>query len=452
VHARGWLELIEPDSGMVRARMRMPAPRKPLFARELPDGPLRNALVAVTDVRALLPLVRIRGRERPLDVLDGQQKTVVRMVLAEPSAGESWLPRAIVRRVRGYDGELALVRQTLEREFGFRAAAEPLVDEAARAAGVAPAGVSPKIEVALEYEQRAAAAAAAVLERLLGVMQANLAGTIADVDSEFLHDFRVSVRRTRSVQRELRRVFPPAELERFRAEFRWLQQVTGDSRDLDVYVLDFEEFRGLVPEPMRAGLDPLLEVLGERRRRAHRAMNRALRSPRTSSLLEDWSAFLGSLSGVDEAIDAARPISEVAGARIRAVYRTMRRMGGAIDAASPAEDYHELRKKGKELRYLLELFGAPLFPGEVVRPMVKTLKALQDMLGRHQDREIQIATLRSLAGSVAGRARGTEALLAMGALVQRLGEDELAARASFAERFEAFAGEEQRALVKDTFA
>ncbi len=33
-------------------------------------------------------------------------------------------------------------------------------------------------------------------------------------------------------------------------------------------------------------------------------------------------------------------------------------MGGAIDESSPAEAYHELRKKGKELRYLLELFGA----------------------------------------------------------------------------------------------
>ena len=71
-------------------------------------------------------------------------------------------------------------------------------------------------------------------------------------------------------------------------------------------------------------------------------------------------------------------------------------MGGAIDASSPAEAYHELRKKGKELRYLLELFGVPLFPDEVVKPMIKSLKALQDVLGRHQDREVQTAMLRSL--------------------------------------------------------
>ena len=41
-------------------------------------------------------------------------------------------------------------------------------------------------------------------------------------------------------------------------------------------------------------------------------------------------------------------------------------MGAAIDDDSPAADYHELRKKGKELRYLLELFAVNLFDEEVV--------------------------------------------------------------------------------------
>ena len=99
---------------------------------------------------------------------------------------------------------------------------------------------------------------------------------------------------------------------------------------------------------------------------------------------------------MDDRPYAARPIGEVSGERIRKVYRRMLKMGDAIDASSPPEAYHELRKKGKELRYLLELFGVPLFPEEVVKPMIRSLKALQDVLGRHQDREVQIASLRSL--------------------------------------------------------
>ena len=129
----------------------------------------------------------------------------------------------------------------------------------------------------------------------------------------------------------------------------------------------------------------------------------------------------------------------------------MVRMGSAIDADSPPEEYHELRKKGKELRYLLELFGAPLYPAEVVKPLVKALKGLQDVLGRHQDREVQAATLRSLQDEVARAPGGVAALVAVGALIQRLAEDEQAARAQFERAFRPVRRPRSAPLVKETF-
>ena len=83
--------------------------------------------------------------------------------------------------------------------------------------------------------------------------------------------------------------------------------------------------------------------------------------------------------------------------------------------------------------------------------MIKALKALQDVLGRHQDREVQIATLSSLRDELASVRGGAAALMATGALVSRLQEDEQAARAEFAARFTVFAGKDQRKLVKATF-
>jgi CHAD domain-containing protein len=82
---------------------------------------------------------------------------------------------------------------------------------------------------------------------------------------------------------------------------------------------------------------------------------------------------------------------------------------------------------------------------------VKSLKALQDLLGRHQDREVQIAMLRSSAGEVARLPGGGAACMAMGALVERLRVDEQDARDEFAERFATLAAKPQRALVRDTF-
>jgi CHAD domain-containing protein len=458
-HEDGELALIERETGEVRVKLRVAQPRDRVFAGELEPGPLRDELAGLIDVRALLPLARVHARQRSLSVLDAERKTVVRMTLEEPSvvdgagALEILRPRLRVAAVRGYDRELSRVKAALVDELGLEAADQPLVDEAARAAGRDPSGVQSKISVALAFGERSDVAAVRVLRALLEVIEANAEGTIADTDSEFLHDYRVSVRRTRSVQRELKHVFPPAQLQSFRDEFRWLQRVTGDSRDLDVYVLEFGAMRALVPDAMGPDLEPLLEVLRGRRLAARREMVGVLRSERTALLLARWSDFLDRLEQLDESErpDAGRPIGEVAGARIVKVYKRMVKMGSAIAQDSPAEDYHELRKRGKELRYLLELFGTPLYPGEVVKPMIKALKALQDVLGRHQDREVQVSMLRSLRDELASVRGGVAALMATGALVARLQEDELAARREFAERFDAFASEDQRSLVKATF-
>ena len=449
----GRLALAGLDDERSVARVQLEKPARPLFAGDVPPGALQTALGPLLEERALLPVVEIRSRERLLDVLDSERKTVARMRLVQPALGRRRLrPRVYVSAIRGYDKSLRRVDRTLTAGLGLREAAEPLVDEAVAATGAIPGGTTSKISVALGTGERADAAAAAVLKALLAVIEANMEGTLADLDSEFLHDLRVSVRRTRAVQRELRRVFEGEQLSRARQEFRWLQQVTGDARDLDVYLLEFDRMRALVPAAVSADLDPLRSVLERRRATARRRMARALRSERTSALLAEWSAVLTQLEHGGGGPDASRPIGELAGERIAKVYRRMVRTGDRIGPESVSADYHELRKQGKELRYLLELFGAPLFPAGVVKPMIKSLKALQDVLGRHQDREIQAATLRSLGNAVAAASEGPAALMAMGVLVERLEEDQIEARRQFGERFAAFASKRQSRLVRSTFS
>jgi CHAD domain-containing protein len=312
---------------------------------------------------------------------------------------------------------------------------------------------SAKVSVPLVGDQRADAAAAMLLRELLEAFRANFDGTLSGEDPEFLHQLRISVRRSRTVQRQLARVFPPLGLPGFRTEFRWLQRVTGDARDLDVYVEEFDSMRALVPEPVQGDLDPLRQVLGHWRLAARGDASRALRSRRTAELLSDWDTFLAELVERPEhdRPAAAEPIGRIAGRQIRRAYKRVLRLGLAITPASGAEEYHELRKKGKELRYMLELFGVQLFAPSVVDPLVRALKSLQDVLGRHQDREVQIELLRSLADEVSTLRRGPAALMSMGILVDRLRVDEAAARAEFADRFAALAADEQRELVKLTF-
>ena len=105
----------------------------------------------------------------------------------------------------------------------------------------------------------------------------------------------------------------------------------------------------------------------------------------------------------------------------------------------------------QDIGALAILDGRGLFDPDVVKPMVKTLNGLQDVLGTHQDREVQADHLRSLADELAGGVGGPEALMVLGVLVDRLEAEQRAARSHFAERFAAFAAKDQRKLVSATF-
>jgi CHAD domain-containing protein len=460
VQADGMLSLLDRRTGgELQAQRCASAPGEPLLGDELPPGPLLDALIEVIEVRALLPLVRVLERTDAIRVLDSLQKTVVRVGVITPELVSSGGVRTALRTrvrldsLRGYERELARLEALLAESMTLAPAELPLLDEALRVAGEPLEGISTKIEVRLRAHEHADRATVRVLWALLAVMDANLPGALADTDSEFLHDFRVAVRRTRAVQRELAGVFEPIKLGAIRAEFRWLQLATGDARDLDVYVVGFESLHALLPESLRDDLEPLRAVLRGRRLTARREMGHALRSDRARRLRDAWEDVLGGLEQLPTADrpDATRPIGEVSSRQIRKVYRRMLRMGAAIDQTSPPQDYHELRKKGKELRYLLELFGAPLNDEGVVRPMIRALKSLQDVLGRHQDREVQVSKLRSLADEVSAMSGGSEALMAMGVLIERLQQDAAVARAEFAESFATFSSKAQRRLVKETF-
>jgi CHAD domain-containing protein len=450
----GRLRLLDGEAYGERAAAAWSGPGERVMLGELPAGALREQLARHVEMRALTPTARVRSRVRALRVLDAEGKTVVRLAVEAPAVALGDRRRVRLRDrlhvtpVRGYEKPLAQVCRTLEGELGLAPAGVPLHDAAILAAGGRPGGTSAKLDFALQPGQRADSAATLILQRLLDTIEANLPGTLADLDSEFLHDLRVAVRRSRSLQRQLKRAFPPADLARFRAEFRRLQQITGPTRDLDVYLLEFEEFAG----GLEGELEPLRALLAARRETEQRRMCRGLRSARTRELLAAWRDWLAVLVAApeDERPDAARPIGEVAGERIGAVYRRMLKMGRAIDDSSPHEALHDLRKQGKELRYLLEFF-ASLYPRAVIKPMVATLKSLQDTLGRFQDREVQAAMLVSLRDEVAALEEGPAALMAMGLLVERLEQQQAAARAEFAERFAAFSSKRQRALVRETF-
>jgi CHAD domain-containing protein len=424
---------------------------------DVPAGPLRDHLAPIVEMRALLPLARVRIDAQPVRVLGREDKTVARLTVTNRAALDvarepvPLTPRVEVTGVLGYAKAFARLLTVLSHEAGLAEAPGSPADEAIAAAGGDPEGIRTSVRVDLRPAQRTDRAAVAVLTDLAGMVEANLPGALGDVDSEFLHDLRVAVRRSRSVLRELKGAFPADALATQREALRWIQAVTGPTRDLDVQLLDWDHLVVGVPIERQASLGPVRALLVRQRADAFRALVRQLRGAAFRRAWDGYREFLaGDLGPARDRPDAKRPLAAVAGGRIRQVYRRMVTMGQAIDDTSPAERLHELRKRGKELRYLLELFGE-LWPPRVVKPMVRSLKGLQDVLGVHQDREVQAERLRALADELAGAADGPAALLTLGVLIDGLEAEQRKARGAFAERFAAFAADGQRQLVARTF-
>jgi CHAD domain-containing protein len=138
-------------------------------------------------------------------------------------------------------------------------------------------------------------------------------------------------------------------------------------------------------------------------------------------------------------VTGERTAAQLATARISRGYHRILRPGKAITPTSPAEDLHELRKRCKELRYVLEFF-ASLHPPDAHRAMIKELKSLQDCLGRFQDSQIQREAITFHTEQLAGESSVAPTTLdAMEQLAARLATQQHLARHEFAGRFKRFA-------------
>jgi len=286
-----------------------------------------------------------------------------------------------------------------------------------------------------------------ILRHLCATLQSNIDGILEDADIEFLHDLRVANRRTRTALSQTRGVLPSSVMDTFPPEFKWLGDVTGPCRDLDVMLLEMDSYRHQ-SEIDAGALGPLKGFLREKRRLEHGLVRAALQSERFQALVENWVRFLETCPEEETRPPlASSPIIEVAGPRILKAYRRMQKRGTGIDVAPPADLLHRLRIDGKKLRYLLEFFSN-LYPRATVTRLISELKQLQDILGDCNDTEVQLAFIREFTDHGTASA---ETLAATNRLTVAIEEHQHGLRAEFSKRFELFASDESRRLYKKTF-
>ena len=202
-------------------------------------------------------------------------------------------------------------------------------------------------------------------------------------DPEALHDFRVAIRRLRSLLRAYKPQLESSVRKKDRARLRELQQATGGAREADV-ALEWltKQQRDLAPEHL-TGLNWLSATLLARRRECSQALDEELRQAftRTAEKMEERLAIMRreqNLLAERPHVSFARTLANLTEAHATDLLVQL----GQIARMDDAEALHNARIKSKRLRYLLEPVRA--YVGEA-QAVVKKTKRLQELLGDLND-------------------------------------------------------------------
>ena len=288
--------------------------------------------------------------------------------------------------------------------------------------GLSVAGLNPEVDpdlgpTEIDATLSAGEVAFAILRRHFAAMLAHEPGVRLGEDPEELHDMRVATRRLRAALKLYSDVLPKRS-ERYERDLRWVGGALGEVRDLDVHLQRLSEEASANGEV----LEEIVALLRERRVEARRRMLEALDSNRYERLL---ASFSGTLRRGRSPTPTA-PVLEAAPDLLRDRYKKVRKRANTLREDSPPEHFHELRKKGKRLRYALEplqeIYGKP------AQKMVKLLKEIQDDLGDHQDLIVAAGLMEEL--GVAGD-RPPQAVFSMGSMAEGYRREASKIRAGF---------------------
>jgi CHAD domain-containing protein len=434
------------------------SPSFPVFIWDFPDGELRRHLAPIIKMRALLKLVDVQSRSVPYRILNPDEKTVAWLAYEEFRLWRRKNKSVLVahlwlKPVKGYPKYLRTLAK-LFQEAGVKISKkEDVFFKALEVVGKKPGDYSTKLAIQLDPKMCSDQATKIILCFLLQVMRINEANIEKDLDTEFLHDFRVAIRRTRSALGQIKYVFPVKTTDRFKKDFALLGKLSNELRDLDVYLLNDDKFKAMLPPMLRNDIDPLFDHLREKQSKALQNVIRALKAKKYAKILKDWEAFLNKPQRDSMAATNAKlPVIDLARNRIYQKYRNVVKVGSQIHENTEDEMLHVLRIHCKKLRYLMEFFSS-LFPRKKINVLIEQLKKLQDNLGDFNDLCVQEEYLLNIIKELPATQRQLKTtLVAIGSLVGALDRERQIVKDAFAETFSDFASTGNKELFQELFA
>src|SRR5882672_777079 len=254
---------------------------------------------------------------------------------------------------------------------------------------------------------------------------------------ENIHHLRIATRRLRTALRLFRHILPAKEAAWLRRELRWFAHALGEVRDLDVYAENFRAYLQTLPPEQLQDLGGYELHLRRARAEARSELGALFADERYTALLASFTTFLHR-APVPAALRRWQSfrISDGFKKYLRKSAKRVQKLGRKIGREAQAKRLHELRIRTKRLRYELEFF-TEVYPS--LAGTAKATKALQEVLGAHQDACTASTRLRRYARSLPAREHGATAPVALHQLLESQQRKAQEARRAFGAEWRRFA-------------
>ncbi|UTV30392.1 CHAD domain-containing protein [Photobacterium atrarenae] len=218
-------------------------------------------------------------------------------------------------------------------------------------------------------------------------------GIIRDDDIEFLHQYRVSLRRCRVLISLMKTLFLPRQKKMLNLALKTLMQKTNQLRDLDVFLEQMDDYFSKLDHRHHQGLSCFFDALQHEREATHKAVKKWLKTDNYEQQCQQVKGLIKELEATPVNKGRQKSKAFAQGIIWKRFQRTVT-ICSSLDSNSPDEQIHQLRICCKKLRYLLEYF-TPLFPTKTTKVQIRHLKQLQDELGDFNDSSTQLIFFES---------------------------------------------------------
>ncbi|MCY4062353.1 MAG: CHAD domain-containing protein [Chloroflexi bacterium] len=235
-----------------------------------------------------------------------------------------------------------------------------------------------------------------IFARQLRRMKSHEAGSRTGEDIESVHQMRVAIRRMRSLFNLIGAYYRGKTVAAYGRGLREIARALGAIRDLDVLILDLQDFQAELPPAAQAALDPVIAILEDRRSACRVRLNRLFDSKRYSRFLHRFQRLTKRAGRGARRLKRRETPHQLRHLLPLLLHERLARVR-AYDTVLPASDdsiLHALRVEYKQLRYALEFFQPIL--GSSAGTFLAQVKAMQEILGRINDIAVFSETVASL--------------------------------------------------------